>query len=143
VDQRSIEHVKNVYSFLFQAAETAHLGNGGVLLKKGEPSKEMFYIDRGVVDVVNSSGEIVAQRKEGETVGELGLVTGEPRSMDIVCSAPRGCAFKRLTKEDLDRLVSFSPHADLEMRKSIVGRLREVPRRSFTRLKEGVAVNEE
>ena len=85
----------------------------------------------------------MAQRKEGETVGELGLITGEPRSMTIMCSGARGCAFKRLSRDDLDRLVRFSPHADSELRRAIVGRLKESPRRAFTRLREGTAVNEE
>jgi CRP-like cAMP-binding protein len=142
VDQRSVEHVKAVYSFLFTDAETLHLGQGSVLLKKGEPSPEMYYIVEGVVDVVNSSGTVVAQRREGETVGELGLVTGEPRSMTILCSNPLGCAFKRLTRADLDRLVMFSPHADSELRKAIVGRSGEGPRRANTRIPEGTAVNE-
>lgn len=122
VKKRTVEHIKYVYSSLFNDHRTVHIGYNDILLKRGEPSDSMYYIVDGKVDVISASGKIIAQRIEGETVGELGLITGEPRSMDIKCSAPLGCAFKKLDKTDLKRLLEFSPLANAEITRTLKSR---------------------
>lgn len=111
IKKRTVEHIKFVFSTLFNDNRTVHVGHGMKLLKRGEPSDSMYYIVDGHIDVISKSGKVIAKRYEGDTVGELGLLNEEPRSMDIVCSAELGCAFKRLDGDDVKRLLKFSPLA--------------------------------
>lgn len=106
---RTIDHVKHVFSHLFHDYPTLHLGHGGMLLKRGELSDSMYYITHGTVNVTGSEGEKVAQRGVGDIVGEMGLITGRPRSMDIVCASSMGCAFKKLDENDLNKLLEARP----------------------------------
>jgi small-conductance mechanosensitive channel/CRP-like cAMP-binding protein len=62
-------------------------GPGEVVVKKGAPSDDMYIIERGgvVVEVPRPGGEAteVAQLKEGEWFGEMGLLAGEPRAATV------------------------------------------------------------
>lgn len=102
---RMILHASSVFQRLFEDRPNVHLAKGEVLLRRGDVSDAMYFISKGVVDVVDANGDVVAHRKAGETVGELGLVAGLPRSMTIVCNSDTGCDFKRLVTEDLKRLL--------------------------------------
>ena len=55
---------------------------GELILRQGDPSDELYILDRGAA-VVERSGRVIAQLGAGEIVGERALLTGEPRSADV------------------------------------------------------------
>lgn len=148
IRKRAVEHVKYVFSSMFHDYKTNYIGHGAPLLKRGDVSDSMYYIADGVFDIVSKSGQVVAERREGETVGELGLITGEKRSMDVVCSTKTGCAVKRLTKDDVKRLLEFSPDVRTQLDQAMTSRVEEEfqnrkndeLRKMFTRMPQGMAV---
>ena len=66
--------------------KTIHLAGGQVLFKQGDPADSMYLLVRGRLQVWLDSeapvyiGEVVP----GESVGEVGLITGEARSAFII-----------------------------------------------------------
>jgi small-conductance mechanosensitive channel/CRP-like cAMP-binding protein len=62
-------------------------GPGEAIVRKGDPSRELFVIDRGAVavEVARDGGRVaeVAQLTAGQSFGEMGLLTGEVRSATV------------------------------------------------------------
>lgn len=66
-------------------------GPGEAIVRKGEPSMELFVIERGSVGVeipregTGRAGDVVelAELGKGQYFGEMGLLTGEPRSATV------------------------------------------------------------
>src|SRR6185369_7170552 len=69
--------------------------------------------DDGTVEVV---GEIA----RGETVGEMALLTNEPRSATV--RAARDCELYKLSAAAFDRLLSRAPHVTMQLARQIVTR---------------------
>jgi CRP-like cAMP-binding protein len=73
---------------LLERAALRRYGPGEAVVRKGEPSREMFVVERGAlaVEVPRGSGAgaaEVAQLGAGQCFGEMGLLTGEARSATV------------------------------------------------------------
>ncbi len=68
------------------ATETS-IAEGALLMKQGDYSTELIAIEEGTADVVRD-GEKIASVKEGDLIGEMGLLTREPRNADVVATSP-------------------------------------------------------
>jgi CRP-like cAMP-binding protein len=71
---------------LAERATTKVYGPGEAIVRKGDPSMELFIIERGIVGVEVATGSgvaEVAQLDAGHCFGEMGLVTGEARSATV------------------------------------------------------------
>jgi NTE family protein len=69
------------------AAEFIDLPSGGVLFHQGEHSDDVYFVLSGRLRALaeaNGESKILGEIGRGETVGELALFTGEPRSASIV-----------------------------------------------------------
>jgi small-conductance mechanosensitive channel/CRP-like cAMP-binding protein len=68
-------------------ASLRRYGAGEVVVRKGDPSREMFIVERGslAVEVPRDAGAPleVAQLGSGQCFGEMGLLTGEVRSANV------------------------------------------------------------
>jgi NTE family protein len=63
----------------------------GVICREGEPGDSLFIIRSGLAQVVGGTAQRVrtmARLRRGEVVGEMSLVTGEPRSATVVANVP-------------------------------------------------------
>ena len=106
VRERTAEHVFRVYEEL-RGCETVRLEPGDTLFNRGDESESLFFILQGELEVLNSHGHVVAVRSRGDTVGELGLLSGDPRNSSVRCQASgSGCVVKKVLEKDLDRLLS-------------------------------------
>ncbi len=64
---------------------------GDVLAARGEDGVEMHIIVSGDVSVTTGAGDdgrVVATRSSGDAVGEMSLITNEPRMATLVCDSP-------------------------------------------------------
>ena len=79
----SDEEAKRLAAF---ATETS-VAEGQILMKQGDYSTELIGIEEGTADVIRD-GEKIAALKEGDLIGEMGLLEREPRNADVIATSP-------------------------------------------------------
>lgn len=82
-------------------------GQGEKIVRQGEAGGSMFVIHRGRVRVVEASGRELAVFGAGEYVGEMSMLTGQPRSATV--EAVEECAVVELTAESLREVALANP----------------------------------
>ncbi|HUY27696.1 MAG TPA: patatin-like phospholipase family protein [Candidatus Binataceae bacterium] len=111
--------------------EWMSLPGGWTLFEEGEPGDAMFIVLSGRLGVIAStpgSGEqVMARISAGETVGEMALLSDEPRSARV--EALRDTELLRMPRAAFDRLIDASPRAMRFMNGLLVSRLRNTSRR--------------
>jgi len=84
---------------------------GEHLIRKGEHAESMYFISEGHLEVVIQDNEgndkVVASLWPGDCVGEMSLLTGEPRSANVIAKS-KGVLLE-LTKENLAPIFEKSP----------------------------------
>ena len=79
----SPEEAKRLAAF---ATETS-AAEGQILMKQGDYSTELIAIEEGSADVIRD-GQKIASLKNGDLIGEMGLLSREPRSADVIATSP-------------------------------------------------------
>jgi predicted acylesterase/phospholipase RssA/CRP-like cAMP-binding protein len=91
--------------------EIRTLSSGDVLFRQGEEGDALYVVLGGRVRVIaeNTAGETVqvAELGRGETVGEMAVISGEPRSATVY--AVRDSHLARLGREQFEELVTLHP----------------------------------
>jgi CRP/FNR family cyclic AMP-dependent transcriptional regulator len=68
------------------ATETS-AAEGQILMKEGDYSTELIAIEEGTADVLRG-GQKIASLKQGDLIGEMGLLSREPRNADVIATSP-------------------------------------------------------
>jgi cAMP-dependent protein kinase regulator len=68
------------------ATETS-VAEGQILMKEGDYSTELIGIEEGTADVLRD-GKTIASLKEGDVIGEMGLLSREPRNATVIATSP-------------------------------------------------------
>jgi serine/threonine protein kinase len=68
--------------------EERRYADGDVLMRRGDPGDVMHVVRRGAVRVISASGETLTTLGAAEVVGEMALLSGEPRNADVVAEGP-------------------------------------------------------
>jgi CRP-like cAMP-binding protein len=68
------------------ASETS-IAEGQMLMKQGDYSTELIAIEEGTADIVQD-GNKIAEVGEGDLIGEMGLLSREPRNADVIATSP-------------------------------------------------------
>jgi CRP/FNR family transcriptional regulator, cyclic AMP receptor protein len=90
------------------ATETS-IAEGQILMKQGDYSTELIAIEEGTADVLQD-GEKVASLKDGDLIGEMGLLSREPRNADVIATSPMRVMklthweIRRMSQDTLDRI---------------------------------------
>ncbi|MBN1178326.1 MAG: cyclic nucleotide-binding domain-containing protein [Anaerolineae bacterium] len=91
--------------------EVVHLEDGQVLFNRDDPGDAFYIIDSGQIRIFtfDEAGEELTLNtlKAGETLGELALVDGQPRSASASAIGP--AVLRRLRREDFLEMVHNSP----------------------------------
>ena len=99
---------------------------GDVVYRLGERGDCMHFVLTGRLRVVLRDGpvgeRIVAHRSSGEFVGELSLLTGEPRTADVV--AVRESLLARLDRSDFEAFIAAHSAAGLRFAREALRALR-------------------
>jgi predicted acylesterase/phospholipase RssA/CRP-like cAMP-binding protein len=120
-------------------ANWLRLAGGETLFAQGDPPDFLYIVVHGRLEVVvaRESGEhaVVARLGPGSCVGEMALLTGEPRSATV--RAIRDSELARISKREFDLLLDGHSRAATEIARTLVRRLRETT--AATASKERVA----
>ena len=68
------------------ATETS-AAEGQILMKQGDYATELIAVEEGTADVLQN-GQVVASLGAGALIGEMGLLTREPRNADVIATSP-------------------------------------------------------
>lgn len=99
------------------------LAQGDVLIRQHESADCIYFVVSGRLRALASRGdkdERLGEIARGETIGEVGLITGEPRSATIV--AVRHSLVARMTKEIFERVLTGRPQVSLAIMRTIIER---------------------
>jgi NTE family protein len=99
---------------------------GKTLIRQGDPSDELYIIVSGALGVYiqgdAGSERFVGRIGPGETVGEMGLISGEPRSATVRCL--RDAEVLAIAKKEWDAFAESHPGALLAITQTLITRLR-------------------
>src|SRR5579859_4357433 len=90
------------------ATETS-VADGHILMKQGDYSTELIAIEEGTADVLRD-GEKIASVKDGDLIGEMGLLERRPRNADVIATSPMRLLklthweIRRMSEETVERI---------------------------------------
>jgi len=90
------------------ATETS-VADGQILMKQGDYSVELIAIEEGTADVIRD-GNKIASLREGDLIGEMGLLERRPRSADVIATSPMRVLklthweIRRMSDDTVDRI---------------------------------------
>ena len=106
--------------------EWVQVPGGEILIQQGDPGDSMFIVISGRfrVSVELESGEedVLGEIGRGELVGEMAILTGEPRFATV--RAIRDSGLVKLSKEAFERIVPKNPKAAMLIARRLVNRLK-------------------
>ena len=112
--------------------EWLSLPGGSVLFSAGEPSDAMYVVLSGCLGVYLAPSvdrrRFISRIVAGDTAGEMGLVSGRPRTGTVV--ALRDTEVARLSQEAFNRVFRLHPEAMLRIAQITVDRLESNQQRS-------------
>jgi cAMP-dependent protein kinase regulator len=102
----SPEEAKRLAAF---ATETS-VAEGQILMKQGDYSTELIAIEEGTADVLKD-GDKIASLKQGDLIGEMGLLERRPRNADVIATSPMRVLklthweIRRMSQDTVDRIM--------------------------------------
>src|SRR5262245_13287918 len=111
---------------VFARLHPRHYAAGQVICRQGEPSDSLFVLCSGsaqaaVPGVTAPGATTVARLRPGDVIGEVGLVTDQPRSATV--SARSDALVLELTRDDVAPLLARHPRLLANLTRLIGGRL--------------------
>jgi NTE family protein len=101
---------------------------GKTIIQQGDLSDELYIVVSGAlgvyVRIADAPERFVARIGPGETVGEMSLISGEPRSASVRCL--RDAELLCIARKDWEAFTRRHPDAVLAITKLLVARLRAV-----------------
>lgn len=112
---------------LVQLARTAarlHLQSGDWLFHQGDPGDSLFVVIAGSVDIVaeQPTTQLVRTLGRGQCIGELAVLTGEPRLFGA--RAHRDTELAQVSRADVEALLLAEPSVGLALTRILSERLR-------------------
>ncbi len=114
-----------VITSILEQMEWFSLPGGRTLFRQGDPANALYLVTSGCLAVVmrhvDGRETKVAQVHAGETVGEMALISGEPRSATVI--AMRDSSLLRISRESFEGLIRRHPDAMFHLSKQLVARV--------------------
>ena len=84
------------------------LAAGDVLCRAGDRSDCLYVVEGGLLRVLDGeSGEVLGRQRVGDVVGEVALLTGDPRSATLVAQVPS--VVSELSRDDFLAAATHHP----------------------------------
>ena len=109
---------------LAQTAMSLHLRSGDWLFHQGDPGHSLFVVTAGSVDIVaeRPTEALVRTLGRGQCIGELAVLTGEPRLFGA--RAHRDTELAQVSATDVEALLRAEPSVGLALTRILGERLR-------------------
>ncbi len=106
--------------------EWVEVGGGEILFRQNEDGDSLYFVISGrlqafVTDDQNKT-QVIGEIIRGETVGEMAIFTGDPRSATII--ALRDSVLVKLSKNAFELVIAAYPAVSMNVTKLIINRLR-------------------
>ncbi len=102
------------------------LASGATLLRQGDVSDDVYFVLSGRLYAFSESEsgarKILSEIGRGESIGELALFTGEPRSATIV--AVRDSLLVKVTRAMIERAILQDPEIEMTMMRLVIRQFR-------------------
>jgi CRP-like cAMP-binding protein len=108
-----------VPSHVWSTLPELRLAAGDVLLEAGEPTREMFVLESGALDVMVDGTVLARVDTPGSVVGEMAGLLDLPRNADVVARTAVVCR----VVDDVTTLFRTSPEAGLAVARILAHRL--------------------
>ena len=96
-----------------ETCRRARFEPGELVLRRGDPGNTMYVILSGEVRVPvpgeDGRPKFIACLGAGEVFGEMALLTGSPRTADVIAGGEVGCVCLVIKKDDANRLMAAHP----------------------------------
>lgn len=113
-------NIKYLISFL----KLKRFEGGEVVLKKGEPGKNLYIIVSGKVEVVGDAGISIAFMGKGEVFGEMSLLSGNPVGATVKVVEPSSILY--LNAVDFRKIINKFPSLQMYFTRLLARRLAEI-----------------
>jgi NTE family protein len=111
---------------ILSEAEYVDLDSGATLLRQGDISDDVYFVLSGRLhafsEAESGARKILSEIGRGESIGELALFTGEPRSATIV--AVRDTLLVKVTRAMIERAIMQDPEIEMSMMRLVIRRFR-------------------
>jgi NTE family protein len=106
--------------------EWVEISGGEVLFRQHDPADSLYFVISGrlqayITDDQNRQ-QVIGEIIRGETVGEMAIFTGDPRSATIV--ALRDSVLVKLSQNAFEQVIAAYPAVSMNVTKLIINRLR-------------------
>ncbi|MEO8304978.1 MAG: cyclic nucleotide-binding domain-containing protein [Betaproteobacteria bacterium] len=124
--------------FVESRVEWKRLRAGQVLFAAGDSSDDLYFVVGGRLRAVANDNQVLSEITRGESIGEMALLTGEPRTATVV--AVRDSELVRITRYAFDEIVAKYPQVMQAIARIVVQRLRAKERQKSATLAKCIAV---
>ena len=131
------------FKFLAASLKVSPFSDREVIMKRGEKADCLYLISEGQANIILGEGqdvEVLKTLSEGEFMGEMGLLTGEPRSATAVSLGETICY--RLDKKDFSVILSSRPEIAESLAEILASRKNELEK-AKEKIKLGASVSNE
>jgi CRP-like cAMP-binding protein len=90
---------------------------------QGDPGNELYIIVSGLVRVETAEGKEIAQRKPGEYVGEMAIISQAPRMFSLVAAGDTRLLC--VGQKEFEAILRQRPEVSLAVMRVLCDRLRE------------------
>jgi len=97
---------------------------GDIILRKGEPGKNLFIILSGRVDVLNDDGLTIAYMGKGDVFGETSIFSDSPVGATI--KSAKSTAILHISGEELTKILRKFPCLQMNFIRMLVHRMNEI-----------------
>lgn len=112
--------------FMLKRLRWVHVKSGEVLFRQGDSRQTVYIVVSGRLRVLreDAMGEthVLGDMRRGETVGEMALITGEPRTATIV--AVRDSVLVSLSRSGYEEVITSYPLVSMRVAQFIIERIR-------------------
>lgn len=106
-------------------AEWIHMVRGSALFKQGDASDGVCVVISGRLQVIRAHADgtsiIIGEASPGESIGEMGFFTREPRTADVI--AIRDSLVVKFSTEAFERIIALHPEIVRDLMRMQIGRL--------------------
>lgn len=107
---------EEVLQDLAEQLKPVNVDDGDILLEEGQLGSALYFVLEGQLQVKRAGlRNVIALLSEGDVVGEMGLVSSEPRSATV--QAKGQVQVLRLEREDFLRAIQRNPQFTLQLRR--------------------------